>query len=363
MTAQGEVSYKVKRAILILREFTVGQLTDVTGADHSSVETVVQRLLDDEILVRKEEVVRVPAKRGRPRQFYALSENPELARRLNASVEAFQVGSSLLAVRQRKPESALYLKAVSTLDALEQESLEPVPELLREVEQQLTFARRYEAMLEEGAELADAYLDFAEARLANLQGNITDSQRLLAQARSAFQDHELGDEVRHVDEYTMAGALRRELSLLSAASYKSEMQPTRRQEPLLSISGLAVSPALARAIMAVAQMATAAVTANATLSQDNQRLQAQLIAIEKQNVWLRLEAQNAAIIERLLHPTEQRSIPTYPRQGFPAPVLKESQSDLLMRDLMEKTLVRDFWPEANTEQQKKHAGFRSKALH
>jgi len=202
MTVRGEVSYKVKRAVLILRQFTIGQIADVTALDHQGVETVVHRLVREGVLVRADETVRIPSQRGRPRQLYALAEDPAQIQKLRVSVEAFEFREDPLLTAQRKPESPHYFQAVSKLDTLEEQGvLEPSPDVLEEIAEQLAFARRYEAMLEDGVEVTTAYLDFEQARLEFLQGDATEGERLLAQARSVFQDLGLGEQVRFLNEY------------------------------------------------------------------------------------------------------------------------------------------------------------------
>ncbi len=77
MAFWGEVSIKVKRAILLTERFTVGQISHITGIKYQSVETVIQRLLkggmiakvDFDNLVLSEKAT---SKQGRPKQYYTL---------------------------------------------------------------------------------------------------------------------------------------------------------------------------------------------------------------------------------------------------------------------------------------------------
>jgi len=361
MTIRGEVSYKVKRAILILRQFTIGQIADVTELDHQGVETVVHRLVREGLLVRTEETVRNPSQRGRPRQLYALAEDPAQVQKLRVSVEAFQFREEPLLISQRRPESAHYLQVVSkldTLDAMEmkQGSLESSPDALEEIEQQLAFARRYEAMLEDGVEVATAYLDFEQARLEFLQENTAEGERLLSQARSVFQDFGMGDKVRLLNEYAVAIMLRQQLATVMPSALRAPGAPSEQlKEAIEPLSRLAVPPILSSVILQLAETADAAIKANAELTQENKRLQIQVNSLVQQDARLMLEYQSSATLDKMLRRTQRRPTPSYPRQGFPVPVLKENQDDLIMRDFMGKALAQEFWPEADAEQQRRQS--------
>ena len=362
MATRGEVSYKVKRAALILRQFTIGQMADVTGLDHSSVETAVHRLVRAETLVRAE-VERKPS-RGRPRQRYALAKDPAQIQKLRMSVEAFQMQEPPSHAAQYKPESPHYLQALSQLDTIEQENLDPSSELLDEIEQQLAFARRYEDMLEDGVEVSTAHLDFAQARLEFIQENTSRGEQLLARARAVFQGFDLDAQVRLLDEYTVTLALRRQLATIAPAALRAPGAPSEQlKEAIEPLSRLTVSPALSHVILQLAETADAAVRENARLARENEQLQSQVSLLVESNWRLRLEHQSSLALGQMLLAMPRQPIPSYPSQGFSVPVHEEDPDEFIPKDLVRKALVEEFWPEADAQPSRRRRGKGSRFSH
>ena len=346
MTTRGEASYKVKRAILILKQFTIGQIADMTGLNHESVETIVHRLKDEGILVATEDVIRTASKRGRPRQLYALVDAPTEIEKLRVSVEAFEVGESLSRIAQRKPDNVHYLQAVAKLDAMET-GAEPSPEALGEVERQLAFADRYESMLEDGLELVAGYFDFQQARLAFQKGDVAKGKKLLAQARSVFQEHGIHEQVRFVDEYALATTVKEQMVVAMPGPLRAPAIASEQlQLGLQSLSQSSVSPMLAGVILQVARSTSAALEENAKLAQENTQLQEQVESLKRENARLALMSQNILALNKLSQPMQRQPIPSYPTLGFQHPILKESSDQLIMKDVMGQALSQDYWPEA-----------------
>jgi predicted transcriptional regulator len=342
MAIWGEVSFKVKRAITFMERFTIGQLADMTGLDYQSVETVVQRLLKDGYITQAEPRQPERGKRvGRPRQVYALVNDPEIEKKLYSSIEAFQIEEALTAASDRKPSSAHFDAAVSVIDSLEAGEKEISAVSLDEAAERLDFARRYEEMIEEGIEVAHAYVDFQQARLEFLRGNEDETRRLLAQARSLFQENGIDGQAKLIDDYEIAIALRRQVSsaLEDAAENRFGLALRHLHDVLDTLPSLSLSPTLTKVINNLVQITDLAAKAGVNLASENLHLKQINEALLAENARLKLLYQSAEWLTDQLLKSYPHPVPTIPKRGFSLPVLKESADDLIPRDVTSDALI------------------------
>ena len=342
MAVWGEVSFKVKRAITFMERFTIGQLADTTGLEYQSVETVVQRLLKEGYITQAKS--RQPERRkrvGRPRQIYALADDPEMVKRLYSSIEAFQIEEALTAAPDRKPSSAHFDAAVSIIDSLEAGEKETSAALLNEAAERLAFARRHEEMIEEGIEVASAYADFQQARLELLRGNEDETKRLLAQARAVFQESEIDEQVRLVDDYEITTALKKLVSsaLEDAAESRFGLALRQLHGVLDTLPSLSLSPTLKNVISNLVQVTDLAAKASVSLVSENLRLKQTNESLLAENARLQLLQQDAEWQTTWLWKSAPRPIATIPSRGFFLPILQESADDLVPRDMISDAIV------------------------
>jgi hypothetical protein len=295
MAIWGEVSFKVKRAITFMERFTIGQLADMTGLEYQSVETVVQRLLKEGYITQAE--LRQPERRkrvGRPRQMYALVDDPEMVKRFYSSIEAFQIEEALTVAPDRKPSSAHFDTAVSIVNSLEAGEREISATSLNEAVDRLDFARRHEEMIEEGIEVANAYADFQQARLEYLRGNEDEAKRLLVQARAVFQENAIGGQVKLIDDYEITIALKRQVSSALEDATESRFGLALRQlhDVLDTLPSLSLSPALKNVISSLARVTDLATKASVNLASENFRLKQANAALVAENARLKLLQQD-----------------------------------------------------------------------
>jgi len=343
MAIWGEVSFKVKRAITFMERFTIGQLADMTGLEYQSVETVVQRLLKDGYITQAEprELERRKKRVGRPRQTYALVDDLEIAKRLYTSIEAFQIEEALTAAADRKPSSAHFDAAVSIIDSLEAGEEEIAAASLDEASERLNFARRYEEMIEEGIEIAHAYVDFQQARLEFLRGNEDETRQFLAQARSVFKENGLDGQVKLIDDYEIAIALRRQVSsaLEDAVENRFGLALRHLHDILDTLPSLSLSPALTKVINNLVQITDLATKAGVNLASENLHLKQINEALLAENAKLKLLYQSVEWLTDQLLKSHPYPVPTIPKRGFSLPVLKESADDLIPRDVTSDALI------------------------
>lgn len=342
MTIWGEVSFKVKRAITFMERFTIGQLADMTGLEYQSVETVVQRLLKDGYITQAEP--RQPERRkrvGRPRQVYTLLDDPETAKKFYSSIEAFQIEEALTAAPEREPSSAHFGAAVSIIDSLEAEEKEIAAALLDEAAERLDFARRYEEMIEEGIEIAHAYVDFQQARLEFLRGNEGETKRFLAQARAIFQESGIDGQVKLIDDYEITIALKGLVSsaLEDAAESRFGLALRQLHDVLDTLPSLSLSPTLTNVIRNLVQITDLATKAGVNLASENLHLKQTNEALLAENAKLRLLYQGAEWLTDQLLKSYPHPTPPIPSRGFSLPVLKESADDLIPRDVISDAII------------------------
>jgi len=171
MAIWGEASYKVKRAITFHERFTIAELVDATDLTYTQVEQVVQRLIKQDYVRKLEpdelnEAERVAAgKVGRPRQRYTLTYDKAKRGEFYASVEAISSAERLSSAREREPSTPYFNRAMQMIEAMER-GAEPFSSArLDEGAGFLTYGRDFEGLIPEGAEIAQAYYDYAQARL------------------------------------------------------------------------------------------------------------------------------------------------------------------------------------------------------
>ncbi len=342
MVVWGEVSFKVKRAITFMERFTIGQLADMTGLEYQSVETVVQRLLKEgHITQAKPRQLEGRKRVGRPRQTYALADDPEMVKRLYSSIEAFQIEEALTAAPDRKPSSAHFDAAVSIIDSLEAGEKETSAVSLNEAVDRLDFARRHEEMIEEGIEVASAYADFQQARLELLRGNDDETKRLLAQARSVFQESRMDGQVRLVDDYEITMVLKGLASSALEDAAQSRFGLALRQLHGVrdALPSLSLSPTLKNVISNLVQVTDLATKATVSLVSENLRLKQTNEALLAENARLKLLQQDAEWQTIWLWKSAPHPVTTIPSRGFSLPILQESADDLVPRDVISDAIV------------------------
>lgn len=191
----GEVTYKVKRAIWLARRFTIAELVNLTEMGRESIESVVQRLVDEGVVKPTGENAGGGG-RGRPSQYYDLVDDPIRVAGLVRSIEAFEVNSGQLPPRQ--PMSVYYLEAVDQLTRIEQARRRPTANEVAELEGKLESARQFEKLLERDLDVALAHLDAVAGRLAAAQGRLREAIKLFEAARTVFERARLTEETQQV---------------------------------------------------------------------------------------------------------------------------------------------------------------------
>ncbi len=239
MVVWGEASYKVKRAITFHQRFTVAQIVDATELSYEQVEQVVQRLIDQGYVrkLRPDELYEVEKaaarKVGRPRQRYALTEDGAKREEFFASVEAIASAERMSRAGRRRPDTPYYHAALEAIREMESDPALASEARLEEAAAQLAYGRDYEALVPEGAEIAQAYYDLAQARLEMLRsvvfrrrvlserrvgipvmvgGGYNGAEELFIRAREAFQAAGLDEEAERCIEGLLCMKIRRQLS-------------------------------------------------------------------------------------------------------------------------------------------------------
>ncbi len=342
MAVWGEVSFKVKRAITFMDRFTIGQLADMTGLEYQSVETVVQRLLKEGYITQAKP--RQPERRkqvGRPRQTYALVDDPEMVKMFYSSIEAFQIEEALAVAPDRKPSSAHFDAAVSIIDSLEAGEKEISATSVNEAAERLDFARRHEEMVEEGIEIASAYADFQQARLAFLRGNEDETRRLLDQARALFQRNKIDRQIELINDYEITIALKSLVfsALKDAAESKFGLALRQLHDVLDTLPSLSLSPTLKNVISNLVQVTDLATKASVNLASENLRLKQTNESLLAENARLKLLQQDAEWQTIWLWKSASHPVATIPSRGFSLPILQESADDLVPRDMISDAIV------------------------
>lgn len=205
MIPRGAARFRIQRAILFLKRFTVDQLVEATELEPDIVQRTIHRFVAEGFISKLGDVVRTSG-RGRPRQLYSLTNDEGKLRELREDVANFRVSAPEVSP-WREPESPHYWRALEILEDLEHHGGSPVARELEEPERALALARRYEAMLNDGVDGTTPYLDLAEGRLKLLTGDAIAAERLLSKARAAFDAAGIVNRVREAAEYAAAASL------------------------------------------------------------------------------------------------------------------------------------------------------------
>ena len=125
MARQGEVSYRVKRAIAFHERFTIAQIADSTRLTYEQVEQVVHRLTkrgDVRRLLPEESIEaerRIEKRVGRPRARYVLSDNPVRRTEFLAGLESITAAARLEFISARRPDTPYYAAALKIIETME----------------------------------------------------------------------------------------------------------------------------------------------------------------------------------------------------------------------------------------------------
>ena len=194
MAVPNEVKFKVRHHALLLEEFTVAQIVELTGLKSTSVRTEVQRMKREGLLSSHREKGKG---RGAPPCVYKLTDDPEARLEFSRSIEAFYTETAPKPVEPRRPVSRHFFQAVKLVEDLTCQRVEEANQkaFMDEVFYHLEFARREEGVGREGTEVVGACLDREQARLESVRGNISEAERLFQQAGAAFEAAGLHREV------------------------------------------------------------------------------------------------------------------------------------------------------------------------
>jgi len=216
MAQFGEVSLKVKRAILLDDKFTVAQIADLTGLKYESVETVIRRLLKEGILTKAEKAIPFQPQKGRPRQYYTFTSE-EAKQKLKREVEAFLLEETLVHPKREVPKNPHFVYANSLIRAVEKGEKELTDELIKEIHINLKLAREYEEMITPNPEIAFAHIDFLQARFKYLKEEYEEGEKLLKRAKEVFKKYGMIKEEKEIDEFYRTSVLSPILSEIEKA--------------------------------------------------------------------------------------------------------------------------------------------------
>ncbi len=210
MAAPNEVKFKVRHHALLLEEFTVAQIVELTGLKSASVRTEVQRMKREGLLSSCREKGKG---RGAPPCVYKLTDDPEARLELSRSVEAFYTETAPRPVEPRRPVSRHFFQAVELIQDLTCQRVEEADQkaIIDEALYHLEFARREEGVGREGTEIVRACLDREQARLESVRGNHLEAERLFRQASAAFEAAGLHSEVERTHGDWLWAQLRQQL--------------------------------------------------------------------------------------------------------------------------------------------------------
>jgi len=223
MVCWGEVSCRVKRAIVFHERFTIAQLTDSTNLTYEQVEQVVHRLVNRGDVRRlapgesTEAEQEVERRVGRPCARYTLTSDPVRRAEFLADLEAMAAAARLELAPSRRPNTPYYSAALQAIETAEACKGQGWSLRLKEVEEFLTYGREYEALIPEGLEVVQVYYDLALARLKALGGQFAAAEHLLEQAGEALTRAGLEEEAHQVAERRLALGVERELAIMGHA--------------------------------------------------------------------------------------------------------------------------------------------------
>ena len=214
MMAPNEVKFKVRHCALLLEEFTVSQIVELTGLKSSSVRTEVQRMRRDGLVTASRQKAQG---RGGPPCVYKLTDDPEARLAFSKSVEGFYIETIPRSIEARRPASRHFFQAAQLIQDLltrkvEDSELDAVTE---EAAYHLEFARREEGVGREGTEIIGAFLNREMAKLEAVRGNFAEAEGLFRQSITAFEDAALQDEVERIHRDWLCVLMRQQIEIVS----------------------------------------------------------------------------------------------------------------------------------------------------
>lgn len=211
MTVQGEVRFKVRRAVLMLKRFTMRQLLTVVGHSESSIRTEINRMVNDGLLVVTQESQRPrSAAGGRPPATYGIAPGKQVE--IYNSIEPFFAGAQDMTA---PPRSQYYQWACESLRSFfrdDEEVMTNRVRLLEEITEELDTAEFEEGLAGEGNEIGKAYLDRARAQVYLLKGEYDAARQLLGEVQMAFAGKGMIEQIDSVLNLQVAVGLRRLVS-------------------------------------------------------------------------------------------------------------------------------------------------------
>lgn len=215
-----EVNGPVRYWTLELGEFTAAQMVRLTGFKVSSVQTVLDRLCEEGLLMHTPQPTDTK-KRGRPSVLYRLSEKPEMRLKLTESVQALLRP----APSYERPTSVYYFSVRQIVDRAVQAKGPQRQRLLDEAESDLEAA----VAMEGGGQAPDmvkARLDFEQARIAYWGGYNAKAREIFVKLRLFFTERHDEPMIRSIDEF---------LLLLDHSDLWQETEPKLRARYLLEV--------------------------------------------------------------------------------------------------------------------------------
>jgi len=295
MSQLGEVSVKVKRAILIMEKFTIAQIADITGLKYESVETVVQRLLKRGILTKvNENFKQTVGKKGRPKQYYTFA-NTETRRVLKNEIDAFWLEKSLVEPDRREPRNPHFMHVTFLIEAVETGRKEFTDSLLEEIKVNLNLAREYEEMVSPNPKIAMSYIDSLQARLEYLREEDEEAERFLKRARSVFKNYHMTEEEQNIDKYYLSLKLAQIIQTAKklVEQEKYHILEVKLRETLISFPDDFISREIGIQLKEILDLITKLSTSGGKLKIRNEEL-------EQQNEWLRKENFDLQVQQQLV---------------------------------------------------------------
>ncbi len=296
MAVWGEVSFKVRRTVLLAGKFTVSQIEDITGIKYQSVETVIQRLLKEGTLVKadaKKDIssVGVVSKKGRPKQYYTFAGDEKI-KMLKENLEALSLEHSMAGPVRHKPKNPHFVKAISLINDLESSSSAINENVLNEIENNLSLSKEYEDAFDENNEIALAHIDFAKARLEYLKDDRDEAEKLLITAKDVFKKFEMKEE-QSADEYFVSSALKAAVheikKTLKHANFETLSDKLNRL--FLSFSSCSAFPVIFTKVKEFAEIVGKLSELTATLNSKNRTLENQIYLLLEENYRLKIQNQ------------------------------------------------------------------------
>jgi hypothetical protein len=215
-----EVNGPVRFWALELGEFTTAEMVRLTGFKVSSVQSVLDRLCEENLLMSTP-LPMEKKKRGRPPVLYRMSEEPQMRLKLTESVQALLRP----APSSERPTSTFYFSVRQLIDRAVQEKGLRRLRLLAEAESDLELALEAEGG-KQATEMINARLDYERGRIAYWRRNNADAREIFLRLNRFFIAQHDESMVRSIDEF---------LLLLDHPHLCEETEPKVRARHLLEI--------------------------------------------------------------------------------------------------------------------------------